>query len=156
MINIEDNFNYLQITDTTDRLNPRIAMYPKKSTTFDIVLSPIENDFDYELDGNTRGNLQLHDGSDFNSTDTATARDGEGEATALTPGEGEGLPTPIDPIGPIGPIGPINDNRNIYIRRSGGGILLSAKLFAEMKIFIGGRSSSIDDVINFLSENTSI
>jgi hypothetical protein len=145
MINIEDNFNYLQITDTTDRLNPRIAMYPKKTTTFDIILNNVENDFEDDFD------------DDFDDLKRVETRiDDDGEATTLTAGEGEGEATPIDPIGPIGPIGPINDNRSIYIRRSGGGILLSAKLFAEQKIFIGGRSTPIDIVIDFLSENTSI
>jgi hypothetical protein len=129
MINIEDNFNYLQITDTTDRLNPRIAMYPKKSTTFDIILNNVENDFVDDFD------------DDFDDSERVERRiDDDGG----------------NPITPIDPIGPINDNRSIYIRRSGGGILLSAKLFAEMKILIGGRSNSIDDVIVFLSENTSI
>ena len=154
MINIEDNFNYLKITDITNRLNPRIAMYPKKSTTFDIIFNNVENTFGSELDGNTRTNFDLDDGSDLNSNDTTKASDGD--ITTAESGDRETSDFIASEGTPISGIANIDDNRNIYIRRGSGGILLSAKLFSEMNILIGGRSTPIDDVIVFLSENTSI
>lgn len=138
MINISNKFNYIEINDLTDLKNSKISMYPKKTTTFDIVVfsdfGNIENILIDENERTTREsvyNVELEGLSDgeLDTTTTESVSNGEYEMV---------------------------DNRNIYIKRNGGSIMLTSKMFDRNLVKIEGLETSIDDVISFLSQNTSI